>query len=100
MKLVFSRNAWADYLEWQLEDGESLKRVNQVVSGKAEGQTLEIAACFITTSEMPRCTIFGLFLICLRCDLRQPRPVLNHDKPGARCHCFAVETVKAHQKII
>lgn len=84
MKLVFSRNAWADYLEWQLEDGESLKRVNQVirdtmrspfsgigkpeplvgpvkgwwsrritrehrlvyqVSGQAEGQTLEIAAC-------------------------------------------------------
>ena len=31
MKLVFSENAWAEYLEWQRGDPAVLKRINQLL---------------------------------------------------------------------
>ena len=31
MKLVFSEQAWADYLEWQRTDPAVLKRINQLL---------------------------------------------------------------------
>ncbi|MCK5148349.1 Txe/YoeB family addiction module toxin [bacterium] len=31
MKLVFSENAWADYLYWQKNDQKMLKRVNNLI---------------------------------------------------------------------
>ena len=31
MKLVFSENAWADYLYWQKNDRKMLKRVNNLI---------------------------------------------------------------------
>ena len=31
MKLVFSEQAWADYLEWQRSDPAVLKRINQLI---------------------------------------------------------------------
>ncbi|HLP09371.1 MAG TPA: Txe/YoeB family addiction module toxin [Opitutaceae bacterium] len=31
MKLVFSENAWAEYLEWQRSDPAVLKRINQLL---------------------------------------------------------------------
>lgn len=31
MKLVFSEQAWADYLEWQRSDPAVLKRINQLL---------------------------------------------------------------------
>ena len=31
MKLVFSEQAWADYLEWQHTDPTVLKRINQLL---------------------------------------------------------------------
>jgi len=32
MKLVFSENAWDDYLYWQKTDKKTLKRINQLIS--------------------------------------------------------------------
>lgn len=32
MKLVFSENAWEDYLYWQKTDKKILKRINQLIS--------------------------------------------------------------------
>ena len=32
MKLIFSENAWDDYLYWQKTDKNMLKRVNQLIS--------------------------------------------------------------------
>ena len=31
MKLVFSENAWEDYLHWQRNDWKTLKRINQLI---------------------------------------------------------------------
>ena len=31
MKLVFSENAWSDYLEWQRTDKKVLKRINELI---------------------------------------------------------------------
>ena len=31
MKLVFSENAWAEYLEWQKTDARILKRINELI---------------------------------------------------------------------
>lgn len=32
MKLIFSQNAWDDYLYWQRTDKTTLKRINQLIS--------------------------------------------------------------------
>lgn len=32
MKLIFSENAWDDYLYWQKTDKKKLKRINQLIS--------------------------------------------------------------------
>jgi len=32
MKLIFSENAWDDYLYWQRTDKKVLKRINQLIS--------------------------------------------------------------------
>lgn len=32
MKLIFSENAWDDYLYWQKTDKTTLKRINQLIS--------------------------------------------------------------------
>lgn len=32
MKLIFSENAWDDYLYWQKTDKKNLKRINQLIS--------------------------------------------------------------------
>jgi len=32
MKLIFSENAWDDYLYWQKTDKQTLKRINQLIS--------------------------------------------------------------------
>jgi toxin YoeB len=32
MKLIFSANAWDDYLYWQKTDKKVLKRINQLIS--------------------------------------------------------------------
>ena len=32
MKLIFSKNAWDDYLYWQRTDKKVLKRINQLIS--------------------------------------------------------------------
>lgn len=32
MKLIFSENAWGDYLYWQKTDKKTLKRINQLIS--------------------------------------------------------------------
>jgi len=32
MKLIFSENAWEDYLYWQKTDKKTLKRINQLIS--------------------------------------------------------------------
>ena len=32
MKLIFSENAWDDYLYWQRTDKKILKRINQLIS--------------------------------------------------------------------
>jgi len=32
MKLIFSENAWDDYLYWQKTDKKMLKRINQLIS--------------------------------------------------------------------
>lgn len=32
MKLIFSENAWDDYLYWQKNDKKILKRINQLIS--------------------------------------------------------------------
>ena len=32
MKLIFSENAWEDYLYWQRTDKKTLKRIHQLIS--------------------------------------------------------------------
>ncbi len=32
MKLIFSENAWEDYLYWQKTDKKTLKRINQLIA--------------------------------------------------------------------
>ncbi len=32
MKLIFSKNAWEDYLYWQRTDKKVVKRINQLIS--------------------------------------------------------------------
>ena len=32
MKLIFSENAWSDYLYWQKTDRKTLKRIHQLIS--------------------------------------------------------------------
>ena len=32
MKLIFSQNAWNDYLHWQKNDQKVLKRINQLIT--------------------------------------------------------------------
>ena len=32
MKLIFSKNAWEDYLYWQKIDNKTLKRINQLIA--------------------------------------------------------------------
>lgn len=32
MKLIFSENAWADYLYWQSVDKKTLKRINKLIA--------------------------------------------------------------------
>ncbi|ACL73021.1 addiction module toxin, Txe/YoeB family [Thioalkalivibrio sulfidiphilus HL-EbGr7] len=32
MKLIFSANAWEDYLYWQKTDKKTLKRINQLIA--------------------------------------------------------------------
>lgn len=32
MRLVFSENAWKDYLYWQKTDKKTLKRINQLIA--------------------------------------------------------------------
>ena len=32
MKLIFSENAWHDYLYWQKTDKKALKRINQLIT--------------------------------------------------------------------
>lgn len=31
MKIVFSRNAWEDYLHWQHKDRKTLRRINELI---------------------------------------------------------------------
>jgi toxin YoeB len=31
MKLIFAENAWQDYLYWQVQDKQILKRINQLI---------------------------------------------------------------------
>jgi toxin YoeB len=31
MKITFSKNSWEDYISWQKEDKEILKRINQLI---------------------------------------------------------------------
>jgi len=31
MKIIFSKNAWEDYLSWQKDDRKMLKRINQLI---------------------------------------------------------------------
>ena len=31
MKIVFSKNAWEDYLSWQAEDKKILKKINELI---------------------------------------------------------------------
>lgn len=31
MRVVFSKNAWDDYLSWQTEDKKSLKKINDLI---------------------------------------------------------------------
>ncbi len=31
MKIVFSKNAWEDYVSWQKDDKKILKRINQLI---------------------------------------------------------------------
>ena len=31
MKILFSENAWADYISWQTEDKKILKKINELV---------------------------------------------------------------------
>jgi toxin YoeB len=31
MKLIFAENAWQDYLYWQVQDKQMLKRINQLI---------------------------------------------------------------------
>jgi toxin YoeB len=31
MKLIFSENAWEDYLFWQKTDGKTVKRINELI---------------------------------------------------------------------
>lgn len=31
MKLIFAENAWQDYLYWQMQDKQILKRINQLI---------------------------------------------------------------------
>lgn len=31
MKLIFAENAWQDYLYWQMQDKQIIKRINQLI---------------------------------------------------------------------
>jgi len=31
MRIVFSKNAWDDYLSWQTEDKKTLKKINDLI---------------------------------------------------------------------
>ncbi|MFZ0280177.1 MAG: Txe/YoeB family addiction module toxin [Bacteroidales bacterium] len=31
MKIVFSKNAWEDYISWQSEDKKTLKKINSLI---------------------------------------------------------------------
>lgn len=35
MKLVFSEQAWADYLYWQVQDKKTLERINTLIKERA-----------------------------------------------------------------
>ena len=32
MKITFSKNSWEDYISWQIEDKQILKRINQLLT--------------------------------------------------------------------
>lgn len=42
MKLVFSDNAWSDYLEWQRTDKKILKRINDLIKDTKRNPTTGI----------------------------------------------------------
>ena len=31
MRIVFSKNAWEDYISWQTEDKKNLKKINELI---------------------------------------------------------------------
>ena len=31
MRIVFSKNAWEDYMSWQTEDKKNLKKINELI---------------------------------------------------------------------
>lgn len=39
MKLIFSENAWSDYLEWQKTDKKILKRINDLIKDTKRNPT-------------------------------------------------------------
>ena len=39
MKLIFSENAWAEYLEWQKTDKRILKRINELIKDTKRNPT-------------------------------------------------------------
>lgn len=39
MKLIFSENAWAEYLEWQRTDKRILKRINELIKDTKRNPT-------------------------------------------------------------
>lgn len=42
MKLIFSENAWSDYLEWQRTDAKILKRINELIKDTKRNPTTGI----------------------------------------------------------
>ncbi len=39
MKLIFSENAWSEYLEWQKTDKKILKRINELIKDTKRNPT-------------------------------------------------------------
>lgn len=42
MKLIFSENAWSDYLEWQRTDRKVLRRINDLIKDTKRNPTTGI----------------------------------------------------------
>ncbi len=39
MKLIFSENAWSEYVEWQKTDKKTLKRINELIKDTKRNPT-------------------------------------------------------------